>query len=137
MGVGVCVPGDTWKGRGTSHFGGKEEEESAEMRGGSPKKKIEGRGGRKRASAIPPFEKVAIPKKADTGSPDPCGKRPGVERGTPAQLTLPLEAPRPEKPAGRVREQVTLFTASPISEVPALVFRLEIKIIARVMNLML
>lgn len=36
-----------------------------------------------------------------------------------------------------MREQVTLFTASPILEVPGLVFRLEIKIIARVMNLML
>lgn len=34
-------------------------------------------------------------------------------------------------------EQVTLFTASPIGEVPGLVFQLDIKIIAHVMNLML
>lgn len=36
-----------------------------------------------------------------------------------------------------MRKQVILFTASPVREVPGLVFRLEIKIIARVMNLML
>lgn len=76
---------------------GKEEEERAEVQGGgrgegSPRRKQKG-GGRERASATPPFEKVAILKKADTGFPDPCGKCPGVERATRALPALPLAAP--------------------------------------------
>lgn len=74
---------------------GKEEEERAEVRGGgrSPRRKLK-EGGRKRARATPPpFEKVAILKKADTGFPDPCRKRPSGERATWALPALPLVAP--------------------------------------------
>ena len=92
------MPRDTRKGRGIRHFAGKEEEERAEVQsgvgvgGGSPRRKQKG-GGRKRARATPPFEKVAILKKADTGFPDPCGKRPSVERATRALPALTLVAP--------------------------------------------
>lgn len=62
-----------------------------------------------------------------------------TRRGTrdPGAACPATRGPRPEEPVALVREQVTLFTASPIGEVPGLVFRLEIKIIACVMNLML
>lgn len=63
-------PGDLPWRRGARHFGGREGEERGK-RGqrceGGPRWKAQGRGGGKRAGAIPPCEKVANPKKADTG----------------------------------------------------------------------
>lgn len=72
------MPGDTWKGRGTGRFGG-QEEESSEMRGGPQEENR--REGRKKASAIPPFEKVANPKKADVGFLTPAGNVPAWSAG--------------------------------------------------------
>lgn len=75
-------------------------------------------------------------KKADTGFLTPAGHAPARSEG-PTRGATCLSRPPPEEPSGRVHEQVTLFTAFLIGKVPGLVFRLEIKIIARVMNLML
>lgn len=119
-------PEDTARRRETRHFGGREEEESAEVRG-VPQKKSRREGRRKESEREPISDQVANPKKAGTpgsGARDPCAACPATP------------GPRWEEPAGRVREQVTLFTPFLTHEVPGLVFRLEIKIIARVMNLM-
>ncbi|XP_036903959.1 uncharacterized protein LOC118988452 [Sturnira hondurensis] len=73
---------------------------------------------------------VANPRKADTGFLNPAGT---PRRGArdPCAAFPAAAGPHPEEPAARVREQVILFTASLIGEVPGLVFRLQIKIITR------
>ena len=104
--------------------------------GGGGRRKEERRGGGKQASATSHFREVANLRKADAGFLSPVDTpRRGAKDPCAAFFAAP--GPHPEEPAAREPEQVILFTASLIGEVPGLVFRLQFKIITRVMNLML
>lgn len=103
--------------------------------GGLARKAL-GRGGGKPAYAIAHFQEVANQEKVHTGFLTPV-RHALAWSWEPIQCTQPEKAHAGRSGTGGREKQVTLFIAFPIGEVLGLVFRLEIKIIARVMNLML
>lgn len=85
-------PEDTRWRKGTRHFGEKEEEESAEVRG-VPQKKSRREGRRKASERNPTLGLGRQLEESRRRVPDPCRARPGAERGTHARRDLPLQAP--------------------------------------------
>lgn len=91
-------PEDTRRRRETRHFGGREEEESAEVRG-VPQKKSRREGRRKEREGEPTSDQVANPKKADTRCLTPARHAPEWSKGP--LRSVPCHSRPPPGGAGR------------------------------------